>query len=744
MIENIPSIQVAPWTNDFLRNVVDTVTDWNREAQFSQKDHIVYINNYLRHLETSTVVLEGNYIDQNYLDDYQGYYSSCFPHHPKCCVRLHFFSKQFKEDELISYISEFNSSENKYINESYLGYIVIRPIPETFIAKLCLKNYSHTESHEYYLIKKINKVNLFGLELTIDSAPFTEKDRVVSACATSAIWMLLNTSSHYDRNTYPSPSEITKIALNGNHSIKIGFPILGLQPEQVCYTLQHYGLEAKQEMFPEDDLEWSYDYIKSSATAYLKNDIPFLLMGSIYAYDNNDDEEPTFRYVDKHVICILGFHTEEKKLDSLIKRHEAIDKLYAHDDRYGPYLSLRFSKEKYTVTHEEDVPGSVSGFEIRFDKDSTGDVSGCELHEIFVPDGIIFGNHHKVRLKLRDIELLASNFLMAAICADEVKTKNSEIKNIITPAAKTLSYEIELTTNTKLKKKFIRSTDSNFNKYNLFHSFNGINEKSAFLSKSLPKHIWCCSIYSASELIGSILFDATEILHGKPLIGHIAYSENFQTLWWVLAKPEILNAIEKKMLDEDKKSRVDDIETKQSALFKVYLKYLTELGANKFILNYLYGETRLMYRNFRKQDSNSVTTGQEPRSDETDELNNVVNKPNVQIQRFDSEWSDKHLDKNESYIWLIDTDGDMYYGKEIKNDPDYGGGHATLNNGMPARLGGELNFINNSWEINLNSGAYSQHLGNVEMQTEKLKVVLEHNFNGWPNEHKPKIGTIQR
>lgn len=59
-----------------------------------QKPQIQYLDNYLlsQNEPAKTVVIEYEYIERSFLEDYAAYYSRCFHKYPKTCSRLHFFS----------------------------------------------------------------------------------------------------------------------------------------------------------------------------------------------------------------------------------------------------------------------------------------------------------------------------------------------------------------------------------------------------------------------------------------------------------------------------------------------------------------------------------------------------------------------------------------------------------------------------------------------------------------------------
>ena len=57
-----------------------------------KKTQLVYLFHYLKDLGAQSVLLEREYIDKDYLEDYSRYYVKCFNNGGHKCARLHFFN----------------------------------------------------------------------------------------------------------------------------------------------------------------------------------------------------------------------------------------------------------------------------------------------------------------------------------------------------------------------------------------------------------------------------------------------------------------------------------------------------------------------------------------------------------------------------------------------------------------------------------------------------------------------------
>jgi len=177
------------------------------------KLHSVYFQEYFGKLNTKTIVVENEYVDKNYLDDYMAFYANCFNQYGRSCSRLHFFDIDFTStafDDLLQ--GKPTIIDRDKLNDAYLGFIVVKPLPKTIIGKTCLKTYDQDGGRRQYSVVRNYDVNLFGIALKVESLAFQEQDHVVSACATSALWSIFHGTGMLFQHPIMSPANITKIA----------------------------------------------------------------------------------------------------------------------------------------------------------------------------------------------------------------------------------------------------------------------------------------------------------------------------------------------------------------------------------------------------------------------------------------------------------------------------------------------------------------------------------------------------
>ncbi|MGM0576174.1 MAG: hypothetical protein ACQEXJ_10640 [Myxococcota bacterium] len=168
-------------------------------AVVRQRTHLTYFEEYFEYLGAQTVVVERDYVDRDYLEDFAAYYVRCFHRYPRSCARLHFFREEFDVHEFESWLGEARAElPRKLGGASYLGFIVVKPLPETIMGRTCLRSYGDTSERRYPVTVKY-PVSFFGWDLAVESLAFQEQDHVAAACATSALW----SAFHATGRTFP-------------------------------------------------------------------------------------------------------------------------------------------------------------------------------------------------------------------------------------------------------------------------------------------------------------------------------------------------------------------------------------------------------------------------------------------------------------------------------------------------------------------------------------------------------------
>ena len=184
----------------------------------SYKRQLNLIEAHLKEITVSTVVVEDNYVDYDYLDAVSAFYGECFHEYARYCKRLHFFSDSFDEKEFLEFFKNNRRDEKvgadfkERLIKNYVGFIVVRPLPEAILGRVCIKPYGSDRGRRHFPVKFTNKVNLFGLDLTLATLPFQEQDNVTAQCATSALWSAFHATAEVFYSGVLPPVEITRMA----------------------------------------------------------------------------------------------------------------------------------------------------------------------------------------------------------------------------------------------------------------------------------------------------------------------------------------------------------------------------------------------------------------------------------------------------------------------------------------------------------------------------------------------------
>ena len=191
-----------------------------------EKRQVSYIYRYLNDLNAKSILLEFDYTDKDYLEDYSRYYVKSFNNNGHKCARLHFFSEEIDHGKLNDILITGDANKRLNLQGAYLGFIIIKPLPKTFVGKTCLKNYPafKVEGKSKRCLYKEYEVDLFGIQLKVDSIAFQEQDQVVSACATTAIWTALHAQPGRDVREINACSIITTQAINHIEGSSNNFP----------------------------------------------------------------------------------------------------------------------------------------------------------------------------------------------------------------------------------------------------------------------------------------------------------------------------------------------------------------------------------------------------------------------------------------------------------------------------------------------------------------------------------------
>lgn len=675
---------------------------WNNWDEIEGKNQLRYLKNYLSDLDSidcKTIVFENQYVDRFFLEDYSEYYSRCFNRHPRKSARLHFFSMHFNEDEFIDSISDRKNDVARY-QEHYLGFVVLRPIPQNVLGRACLAVYDRLvkehDKYEHKLVTKRYDVSLYGMKLSVNSLAMQEQDKIVSACATSAIWTFFNSQNHLSGDALPSPSAITKTAQPFETGQGRTFPNGGLNLDQITKCLKSYKLEPS--VFPINGIlepDTLFD-LKAFVKAMISSGTPVLLAGRVYkciANEEDSDGELKVNILGEHLVCVSGYRkikiADKDTSRGVALSSDFIDRLYVHDARHGPYQRIDMTPIELGVCKENsnDVVDTVFGLHTNTDSDSS-------VLEYFVPDYYIVGLYHKIRISEQFARKAVETFSGLLNIVERMNFRDS---SVVSDGV----WDIELVRGSQYKEEVRDAEQLHW----IGSSFS--SRKRDFLLQQLPRFMWRLRL-SGDEVATDILIDATEIEVGQVMLGFVCFTDHAASIW---------DAFENSIQDDSQRDLLYNIFQDSPPLygFSLAKRFFANIE-NAPILDIEYGSLRPNRRIYK--------------DNELDEWKNIVRTERVDQVRnsdaFSKLMNENRFSEQEKYIWLIDHEGTMHIGQDCENSGSQQG-HPTLNNGKPARIAGELKYCSKRkcWFINTWSAAYSQYLDVFKDGSLSRKVYVE-------------------
>ncbi|MEW8223147.1 MAG: hypothetical protein AB2729_12460 [Candidatus Thiodiazotropha taylori] len=476
-----------------------------------QKLHSKYFDGYFSFIGARTCIVENGYIDKDYLEDYSGYYVRCFKDYGRKCTRVHFFNNEIPKDDFDKLLNgEETTLTLGRLSDSYLGFIVVKPLPQAIIGRTCLKTYP-CEDRRYFPITRDYPVSLFGIPLVAkDTLAFQEQDSVVAACATSALWSVLHGTGITFQHPIPSPVEITKAATEHLPTESRSFPNHGLTSHMMAHAIRSVGLE------PFLVRAQNIDILKATIYAYLRTG-----NAAILGFDLYDTSVVPNEPIGMHAVAVTGYsiglpNTTPIGPTKFHLRATRIDKIYVHDDQVGPFARMGFDGVPLNLDDGQTSASLSTSWRGRHPESEIG--TGRAL-----PILLLTPLYHKIRIPfeaVHDVILEFDNFL-------------SSIAKEFLPYEPPIEWDIYLTTVNEFKKEIIEHQIGS-----------GSGEYfSEFLIEPLPKFLWRAKAYNRQKCLFELVFDATDIETGPFFIRAIECNRETKTFLRAVTKAEDLKAV---------------------------------------------------------------------------------------------------------------------------------------------------------------------------------------------------------
>ena len=346
---------------------------------------IKQLENYLSEsgIRAQCAVIEKEYLDKNFSDDYLSYYGGCFRDCPRKCCRVHFFNKCYDEISMQKMLLLPEEDVLRKFKKSYLGFVVIRPIQKAIVGRTCLVPYpckeKALESGRHYPAVCKNDVSFFGIKMAVECMPFQEQDCGTSACATCALWSSFCVSAKMFGNKSLSPSAITTIAMENGYSVGTRFPNRGLMAEEMVYAMRRNGLEP----------------VIAHLKGCDKTELEYLFPGFVYAYLNLGVS--VIAIIEdvsgggKHAVAVNGYNLKDDNGEVLSAMR--IDKYYANDDQCCPGARFCPVTDNGTLRLVAYHGSSISP----------------KLHKTYNLECLMVPLYHKIRVTFNEIAELVLN-----------------------------------------------------------------------------------------------------------------------------------------------------------------------------------------------------------------------------------------------------------------------------------------------------------------------------------------------
>ena len=331
---------------------------------------------HVKALGLKSVVLEPDYVDRDYRDEFANVYAKSFRSYPDRCTRVHFFARSIK-----------CRGDLRSDDPDYLGYCVLRPVEVGIVGRTLLRPWRSLD-RAYFLSVQEAEVHIAGVRLKATGAPFIQQDGMAITCAQSSMWMVLRYISSIVPMRLAGPYEISRVSAAESPFEQRIVPSSGLSARSMVQGFKNLGLGTLFEMRPSIEHEKGVDCAQA---LWMAGWDP---VARIYA--SIESRMPVIALLNSdgrfgHAVTVVG-HLHRPEVVSLTKAisraklrrstgdkvivpsHEWTDAFIVHDDSTGPYRILPVderarkeleSEEPYcrllTPKEYAHVEGSVTG-----------------------------------------------------------------------------------------------------------------------------------------------------------------------------------------------------------------------------------------------------------------------------------------------------------------------------------------------------------------------------------------------
>ncbi len=334
-----------------LPNLWREVRAASRLPDESEPDQVKYLFSYLSApgARARSFIVESPYVDRHYLEEYTGYYASALRAPPPRATRIHALSCELDDAGLNAWLEEAKGDYEAVrtrIQEAYLGFVVVRPLPSAPIGRTVLRPYGDRPSRFFAVASMPHRVHLAGFELEVEGVPFQQQDQAVGACATTALWSALSRVTRADGGRAATPLAVTAAATKYLLHGRVLPASAGLDLNQIIGAIRELGY-SPHALSCKDGRD--HGEFELALKCYLRSGIPVILRIRHVGAD------------EAHAITVVGFREsdEEEPVDDITLklgeghalRSTGLSRLYVHDDRLGPY-----ARSKWVPVEKDERP----------------------------------------------------------------------------------------------------------------------------------------------------------------------------------------------------------------------------------------------------------------------------------------------------------------------------------------------------------------------------------------------------
>jgi hypothetical protein len=405
-----------------------------------------------------SIVIESPYIDKFFRDSYYHYFSSKHLKMDRDTIRINLFDSNAKEEDLLI---------GNYLNESFLGFFVIRPIKGRIIGRTMLSPKAFKEQNFLTCLTRI-KTQIMGKDVYVDAFPHSPQDKQYMSCAETTVWAIME----YFGNRYVdyspiSPSKISKV-IESSYNAR-AFPSDGLTTIQISKALKEFGFgtmlyHIKRDRKNEED-------VFRTISNYIESGIPVVLsLKSKHGLG--------------HAVIACGHEsTSYQNLEELNKD------MITNISKLGEYSIWKTSSKKckYVLMDDNQLPYKMESL-----YEPTKSYKDTRFDGVYIESAIV-PLYSKVYLDSRRAEELVASFLMDS---------NFGLSNFTLSDSNFVVQRLFLTSSKSFKRSILSS------------KILTAKQKTVFLNFHFPKFVWICELtdpgaYLKGKVQAKIILDAT-------------------------------------------------------------------------------------------------------------------------------------------------------------------------------------------------------------------------------------------